>query len=168
MTRFLSAIAAICLVSLPAIAENASTGDVYACADISGNDERLACYDVAVGRLKAAEDAGEVTTITRSEVEKVKRDSFGFSIPSLPSLALRKSGTPEKELDEVTLGVKSVSTGGDGRLRVTLENGQVWVQTDDKGIRAKKAKEARVYSAALGSYKMKLDGGLAFRVRREQ
>lgn len=98
----------------------------------------------------------------------MKRESFGFSIPSLPSLALKKSGAPDKELDEITTNVQSVRTDGSGRLRVTLENGQVWVQTDDKGIRAKKAKEARVYSAALGSYKMKLDGGLAFRVRREQ
>ena len=45
MTRFLSAIAAICLVSLPAVAENASTEDVYACAAISGNEARLAGYD---------------------------------------------------------------------------------------------------------------------------
>jgi len=168
MTRFLSAIAAICLVSLPAVAENATTEEVYACAAIVGSEARLACYDAAVGRLKAAEESGEVTTITRKEVEQVKRDSFGFSIPSLPSLALKKSGAQDKELDEITLGVKSVSSDVYGKLRVTLDNGQVWVQIDDKGIREKKAKEARIYSAMLGSYKMKLDGGLAFRVRREQ
>lgn len=169
MTRFLSAIAAICLVSLPALAEDVSTDDVYACAGISTDADRLACYDTAVGRLKAAEDAGEVTTITRSEVEQVKRDSFGFSIPSLPSLALRKSGSDgDKDLDEVTAAVSSVSRDGAGRWRVRLENGQVWVQTDDKSVRAKNVKEARIYSASLGSYKMKLDGGLAFRVQREQ
>ncbi|MEQ9437038.1 hypothetical protein [Hyphomonas sp.] len=168
MTRFLSAIAAICLVSMPALAEDVSTDDVYACAGISTDAERLACYDAAVGRLKAAEDSGEVTTITRSEVEQVKRDSFGFSIPSLPSLALRKSGGGDEELDEVTAAVSSVSRNGAGRWRVRLENGQVWVQTDDKSVRAKNVKEARIYSASLGSYKMKLDGGLAFRVQREQ
>lgn len=168
MTRFLSAIAAICLVSMPALAEDVSTDDVYACAGISTDAERLACYDAAVGRLKAAEDSGEVTTITRSEVEQVKRDSFGFSIPSLPSLALRKSGSGDKELDEVTAAVNSVSRDGAGRWRIRLENGQVWVQTDDKSVRAKNVKEARIYSALLGSYKMKLDGGLAFRVQREQ
>ncbi|MEQ8299426.1 MAG: hypothetical protein RH945_02680 [Hyphomonas sp.] len=168
MTRFLSAIAAICLVSMPALAEDVSTGDVYACAEVGTDAERLACYDAAVGRLKAAEESGDVTTITRSEVEQVKRESFGFSIPSLPSLALRKSGETDKDLDEVTVGVKSVRKDGVGRLRVTLENGQVWVQTDDKGVRAKNVSEARIYSAMLGSFKMKLDGGLAFRVRREQ
>ena len=122
----------------------------------------------AVGRLKAAEDAGEVTTITRAEVEKVRRDSFGFSIPSLPSLALKKSGSSDKELDEVTIAVKSTRKDAAGKVRVTLDNGQVWVQIDDKNVRVKKPAEARIYSAMLGSYKMKLDGGLAFRVRREQ
>ncbi len=53
------------------------------------------------------------------------------------------------------------------RVRVTLENGQVWVQTDDRNIRVKGSpKEARIFQASLGSYKMKLDGGLAFRVER--
>jgi hypothetical protein len=65
----------------------------------------------------------------------------------------------------VTFPVKSVS-GSRGALIVTLENGQVWQQTDSKSISPLKKKEARIYQAALGSYKMKLDGGLAFRVER--
>ena len=133
MTRFLSAIAAICLVSMPALAEDVSTDDVYACAGIGTDAERLACYDAAVGRLKAAEDAGEVTTITRSEVEKVKRDSFGFSIPSLPSLALKKGGGSDKELDEITTGVTSVRMDSAGRLRVTT------TRAPAHGIRPKRA-----------------------------
>ena len=168
MTRFLSAIAAICVISLPALAQDISTSDVYACAETSDDAARLACYDSAVGRLKAAEEAGEVTTISRTEVEKVKRESFGFSIPSLPSLALRKSGTPDKELEDITAPVRSVRMDSAGRLRVTLEDGQVWVQTDDRSMRAKDAKEAHIYQAMLGSYKMKLDGRVAFKVRREQ
>ena len=160
MTRFLSAIAAICLVSLPAIAENASTGDVYACAEITGNDERLACYDAAVGRLKAAEDAGEVTT--------VKRETFGFSMPSLRSFGFKNDDGSQEKFDEVTLPVKSVSRDAAGKLRITLQGGQVWVQNDGMRIRPKNPSEARIYAAALGSYKMKLDDGRTFRVRREQ
>lgn len=57
---------------------------------------------------------------------------------------------------------------GPGQEGVRLENGQVWVQTNDKSIRAKNVSEAGICSASLGSCKMKLDGGLAFRVRREQ
>ncbi|KCZ84034.1 hypothetical protein HAD_00105 [Hyphomonas adhaerens MHS-3] len=161
--------AAISLAALPALAENASTSDVYACKDITADAERLACYDTAVGRLKAAEEAGEVKTFTRKEVEDVQRDSFGFSIPSLPKLAFgsRDSGgnSISDELKEVTFPVTSVS-GSRGALLVTLENGQVWRQVDSKRISPSPKKEARVYQAALGSFKMKLDGGLAFRVER--
>jgi hypothetical protein len=161
--------AAISLAVLPALAEDVSTSDVYACKDIAADADRLACYDAAVGRLKAAEEAGEVKTFTRKEVEEVKRDSFGFSIPSLPKLAFgSKDGSgnsASEDLTEVTFPVKSVS-GSRGALIVTLENGQVWQQTDSKSISPLKKKEARIYQAALGSYKMKLDGGLAFRVER--
>ncbi len=177
MIRPLALLAVFGLAALPALAEDVSTSDVYACKEIAGDAERLACYDAAVGRLKAAEEAGEVKTFTRKEVEEVKRDSFGFSIPSLPKLAFggkdADGNDKSDELKEVTFAIASVKKEKDlvrrdgDRVRVTLENGQVWVQTDDKNVRVKKSpKEARIYQAALGSYKMKLDGGLAFRVER--
>jgi hypothetical protein len=161
--------AAISLAALPALAEDVSTSDVYACKEIAADADRLACYDAAVGRLKAAEEAGEVKTFTRREVEEVKRDSFGFSIPSLPKLAFGgkdESGNAKSdELKEVTFPIQSIG-GRRGALVITLENGQVWEQTDDKGVSPRGQKEARIYQAALGSYKMKLDGGLAFRAKR--
>ena len=169
MIRPLALIAVLGLATLPALAEDVSTSDVYACKDIATDTERLACYDAAVGRLKAAEEAGEVKTFTRKEVEDVKRDSFGFSIPSLPKLAFGGKDDSGKdksdELKEVTFPIASIS-GKRGALKITLENGQVWQQTDTKGVNPRGQKEARIYQAALGSYKMKLDGGLAFRVER--
>jgi len=177
MIRPLALLAVFGLAALPALAEDVSTSDVYACKEIVTDAERLACYDAAVGRLKAAEDAGEVKTFTRKEVEEVRRDSFGFSIPSLPKLAFGGKDADGKdasgELKEVTFAIASVKKEIDPvrrtseRVRVTLENGQVWVQTDDKNVRVKKSmQEARIYEASFGSYKMKLDGGLAFRVER--
>lgn len=177
MIRPLALIAALSLTALPALAEDVSTSDVYACKEIAADAERLACYDAAVGRLQAAEDAGEVKTFTRTEVEQVKRESFGFAIPSLPKLAFGGKDEAGKDkleaLKEVTFAIRSVTKETDPvrrdgkRVRVTLESGQVWVQTDDKNVRVKKnPQEARIYQASFGSYKMKLDGGLAFRVER--
>ncbi len=171
MIRSLAALALLALTALPALADDVSTSDVYACKSITTDAERLACYDAAVGRLKAAEEAGEVKTVTRKEVEQVKRESFGFSIPSLPNFAFGKKDdggeAATEDLKELTEAVASVG-GTRGALRVTLANGQVWVQIDDKKVAPKHQSEARIYEAALGSYKMKLDGGLAFRVRRER
>ena len=99
----------------------------------------------------------------RQEVEQVRQDSFGFSIPSLPSLTLGKSD--DQSLKEMTLPVKAVR-GNRGNLVITLENGQVWRQTDSKALRNNGQTEAQIYEAAFGSYKMKLDGGIAFRVER--
>ena len=148
----------------PALAQEASLDAVLACRAIEDPTERVGCYDAAVGRLEQAQAEGEVKVITRAEVEKVQRESFGFRIPSLPSFGGGNDGG--EELERVTEPVKSVSSSG-GKLRVTLENGSVWQQIDDKNVRARDVQSAEIYQAAMGSYKMKLDGGLAFRVRRE-
>ncbi len=150
-----------------AAAQEATLENVLACKAIEAPLERVACYDEAVGRLEAAKAAGEVTVVTRADVEKVRRESFGFSIPSLPSFGGLRGPDADEDLSRVTEAVQSVS-GSAPNLRVKLATGQVWVQIDDKRVRAKSPKSAEIYEAALGSYKMKLDGGLAFRVRREQ
>lgn len=149
----------------PALAQEASLEAVLACRVIEDPAERVGCYDAAVGRLEAARAEGEVKVITRAEVEKVQRESFGFRIPSLPAFGGGET-SGATGLERVTEAVKSVSGAG-GKLRVTLENGSVWQQIDDKKVRARDVETAEIFQAAMGSYKMKLDGGLAFRVRRE-
>jgi hypothetical protein len=164
MHRILTAIGlGAAVIAAPAVADEPGFGAVLACKAIEAPLERVACYDAAVGRLEAAEAAGEVKVVTRADVDKVKRDSFGFSIPSLPVFG-GKAGETDR-LERVTAAVSSVS-GSSGSLRIKLENGQIWEQTDDKPAKAKSPKSAEIYQAALGSFKMKLDGGLAFRVRR--
>ncbi len=151
----------------PAFADDASLSGMLSCKAVADPLERVACYDKAVAAFEAAQSAGDVSIVTRAEVEKVRRDSFGFSIPSLPSFGPRAAGQAEAKLDRVTEAVQSVSNAG-GKIRVVLANGQVWVQTDDKSPRVKSPASAEIFEAALGSYKMKLDGGLAFRVKRER
>ena len=149
----------------PALAQEASLEAVLACRVIADPAERVGCYDAAVGRLEEAEAQGEVKVITRAEVQKVQRESFGFRIPSLPSFGGGET-SGATGLERVTEPVKSVCGAG-GKLRITLENGSVWQQIDDKKVRARDVQSAEIFQATMGSYKMKLDGGLAFRVRRE-
>lgn len=171
MRTSLASIAVIAL-ALPAMAETpATTGEVYACADISDDLQRLACYDTAVGRLKAAEEAGEVATVTREEVEQVKQDSFGFSIPSLPKLALPKLGGGDKdgEIKEIEQTIVSARLNPLKKVIITLENGQVWQQTDTTRIYVSKKKppqKAVIKTAALGSFKVKIDNGRVFKAKR--
>ena len=81
---------------------------IYACKSISSAQERLACYDNSVGRFEEAEKSGEVVTVTKTAIEKVERDAFGFNLPSLPSLGRifggndkneKSASKPEKEND---------------------------------------------------------------------
>lgn len=156
--------------ALPAAAQTGhtpSTSEVYACAEIEAGDARLACYDDAVGRLKSAEEAGDVLAVTREDIEQVKKESFGFPIPSLPDFASSMFGG--EEMDRLTVPVSSVGKARNGGFIVTLENGQVWRQTDSKQVyySAKRGVDnATVKSAALGSYMMKFDDGVLFRVER--
>ena len=96
-------------------------------------------------------------------------------MPSLPALFNRsnasgKTSQEAESIDEITVGVKSARIQGvTGRAIVVLENGQTWEQNDTTSLNAmslRKAKEARVRKAALGSFMMSVDGGKAFRVKR--
>jgi hypothetical protein len=148
-----------------------STEAIYACAEIAEDAERLACYDETVGRFEAAEAAGEVTTISKAEVEELQKDSFGFSLPSIPRIVMPKfgGGDEDAELNTVTLAVTEVERLRYDNLRVTLENGQIWEQTDGKRIQFSKrlgVEAAEIKRASFGSFMMKLDGGASFRVKR--
>jgi len=173
-----------------------STDDVYACAPIENDTDRLACFDAAVGRLQAAEESGELQTLSRKEIETVQKDAFGFSLPSLPKLSFGKP-KPKKETTEPTetavvketppKETKTAKTDEDGRLSsitaavtdvkkskisgltVTLDNGQVWRQSEAKKIyysRKKGVKEATIKRGRFGGFRMKLDDGVAFQVKR--
>lgn len=149
-----------------------STKAIYACAELADDAIRLACYDDTVGRFEAAEAAGEVTTISKSDVEELKKDSFGFALPSIPRIVMPKFGSGEKaDLESITIAVADVKRLKYDKLRVTLGNGQIWEQTDGKRVQYSKrvgVDAAEINRAAFGSYKMKLDNGASFRVKRIQ
>ncbi|MEM1105824.1 MAG: hypothetical protein AAGH87_05490 [Pseudomonadota bacterium] len=155
-----------------ALADDAvSTDALYACAETADDAARLACYDAAVGRLQEAEAAGEITTVTREEVEEVQRGTFGFSLPSFSALALPRLGGDDDDdgqIDSIVSPVAKIERNAFDMAVVTLENGQVWRQTEGRMMSIRGVEEAEVLRAALGSFKMKLDGGRAFRVRRVQ
>jgi hypothetical protein len=170
MYRLPALLVAVSLLAPAAVAEPETMDGIFACAAISSDADRLACYDEAAGRLKTASDAGEFTTITREEVERVQKESFGlpsFSLPAIGRLAEKSGDKKLAEIEEIEAGIVSVKKNSVGQTLVTLDNGQVWRVTDTYELRAKGAKKAVVRKAALGSFKMKLDNGRTVRVARE-
>ena len=141
---------------------------VYACAQVSGETERLSCYDAAVGRLRQAQQSGDIVAVDREQAATIRRESFGFSLPSLP----RMFG--ETEADEANASmqasVERISANGEGRGVFRLSNGQTWVQIDSARVRGiREGTNVTVRNAALGSFMMVPDGvNASVRVRRQE
>lgn len=155
---------------------------VYACASIADEAPRLACYDGAVGRLREAQNTGNLLAVDRAQAEEVDRDAFGFSLPSLgrlfgggsenasastPSVARPPAFTPTEEMQ---LEIARVAMRRDGTASFTMTDGQIWSQIDDKSPRnARAGGQVTIRRAAMGSFLMSLAaGGPALRVRRTQ
>jgi hypothetical protein len=128
---------------------------------------RLACYDGAVAEFGKLVSSGEIVVVDHERVAKVKRQAFGFS---LPSLSLFEHTDKPQELEQVTGVVAHASLGGDNKWMLQLDDGSVWQQTD-LGTLAKypkKGSKVEIRKASMGSFFMNLDGQRALRVKRVQ
>ena len=45
--------------------------------------DRLACFDAAAARLDEAEKKGDIVVVDRRQAQEVRRQAFGFTLPSL-------------------------------------------------------------------------------------
>ncbi len=173
----------IAALALPAAAQTSETqrsptnpavlDEVYACAQIGDEHQRLECYDHAVGRLREAQTRGDVVAVDRQQADRVNREAFGFSLPSLGNLfggvSSRSRGITE-DVAEISGRIAGVSQDRGGHATFTLDNGQQWEQIDDENPRnARSGGEVRIRRAAMGSFLMHVEaGGPALRVRRVQ
>jgi len=173
----------LCLVALaaPAYGQDMPSptpgvlDQVYTCATVGDERERLACYDRAVGRLREAQTSGNLVAVDRQQAQEIEREAFGFSLPSLPRLFGRRdsssgaaSGPAIEQVAELRLEIASVRQQRYGPATFTMTNGQVWQQIDDENPRNARAGGAvTIRRAALASFLMAVDaGGPAIRVRR--
>ena len=144
---------------------------LYKCAKIKAPETRLACYDKEVGRIKTAEDKKELVAIDAKAARKIKKEAFGFHIPSLPKLGLPKIGGNTKT-EALTAKVKSVRRSG-RKYIITLENGQVWQETGGRlNYIPKGDLTATIKPKSMGSFVISLNNGKTtvrgLRVKRVQ
>jgi hypothetical protein len=131
------------VLSSAAYAQEQMPAKVQACADIADKAVRLACFDAAIATYRSA-------------------------APST-NMAQPKAATPEDETaDSISIGVSKIEPGIEGKLRFTLEDGQVWRQTDSVALRnlGKGPWKAQLKQAALGSFMLKVDNRTPVRVKR--
>ncbi len=162
-----SLIIALFLFAVP-LSGQAATLSLESCADIEHPAERLACYDTLAGRLPA--DKAKESGTAPSEVDPIapKADAIvpdAFAVtPTAPAVeptsdaeaifGLEHKQKPAEERPEA-LQLKWTKKKKDayGKWIITLENGQVWRQTDSTRFSFKDSEQwVVIYRGALDSY----------------
>jgi hypothetical protein len=137
------------------------------CRKVAGDQARLACYDAAAGAMDQAESKGDIVVVDREQARTVRKQGFGFN---LPSLSLFEKGETPDQIDRLQLKVEGARQDGNGKWTVFLEGGQVWRQIDtgDFSVRPKPGMVATIRKAMMGSYLMSIGGRAGVRMHRDK
>nr|WP_232114426.1 hypothetical protein [Luteimonas sp. XNQY3] len=128
----------------------------HGCANVGEAAARLACYD------RAFPPSPEVL---EAAAEKGRAD-FGLNTPRDP---LRNPGQTGEHAnpERIESRVIKVDYGHSGRRDFTLENGQVWMQTEARSSgHVQVGDVVQVRTGILGGYQLITSAGVALRVRR--
>lgn len=126
----------------------------HPCAEIAHPSERLNCYDRAfppkVDGAALADRAREGFGLTKSEMRE--RD------PALAAPA---------EPEQIEATVARIDDRPGGQRVITLDNGQVWLQTEVKSLGALAAGDrVTIRQGSFSSYRLLTPAGVPLRVRR--
>jgi hypothetical protein len=138
---------------------------VFDCRKLADSAARLACYDRTVDAMSSAESKGDLVTIDREQRRAVRRQAFGFS---LPSFSIFDRGEKPEEVNRLTARISSAGRDPYGKWVVKLDDGATWVQTEsqDLGRDPRKGSSVEINKGLMGAYFMKVDGQAAIKVRR--
>ncbi len=137
------------------------------CRKITEDASRLACYDKAAGALDQAESQGQVVVIDREQAKAVRRQAFGFNLPSL-NIFSRGAAKSDEGFDHLNLDIASVHHSSQGKWVFVATDGAVWRQTDSEEIADEPHPGSKllVHNGALGSFFCKVDGQPQVRCER--
>lgn len=159
--RIVSGAFAVCVWAASA---SASEPARHRCAVIADDLGRLACYDAAFGRPEPAV-SGVVVADGRGAATGVGAEAdFGLSKWAKQRLDPEAARAAPRR---ITARVRQVGLRRDGRFVVTLDNDQVWLQSETMS-RARVAvdDEVKIREASLGSFLLVTTDDVATRVRR--
>ena len=142
---------------------------VTACQAISDPQQRLACYDASVGKLKTATDERDVVVLDKEQVRKTRRSLFGFSLPSLPSIfgGGDADDQDEPEFTQIESSIFRARAAVPGKWIMVLPDGATWQFAEiNRRIEPRAGDKIVIKRAALGSFMANIDGSNAVRVER--
>ena len=135
------------------------------CRKLTDNAARLACFDQTSAVLDQAEAKGDIVVVNREQARKVRRQAFGFT---LPSMSIFSRGEKPEEIATAEGKIASVRKVPPGRWEVKLEDGATWVQIDatEIPIDPRPCQSVKIRKAALGSYQMTVGNQREVKVHR--
>ena len=139
---------------------------VVDCRQIADNAQRLACYDAATDALTKAESSGDLVTLDRQQRSAVRKQAFGFSLPSLAMFDVGERGEGTDTVDEI---LASARQDPQGKWTFVMQDGAVWRQIDDEFLsRDPHGGSAIVIKRAMmGSYMLSVDNQPGVRAHRD-
>lgn len=151
----------------PPPARAAQLQQLLDCRKLTDPTQRLACFDQAAGVLDQAEAKGDVVVVDREQARKVRRQAFGFT---LPSMTLFSRGEKPEEITSADGVIAKARQLPGGKWEFTLEDGARWVQVDltEIPLTPKPGQKVRIKAAAMGSYAMSVNNQREVKVHREQ
>jgi len=172
------ALPALIIFMAPSIATAQSSeplSGLFACEVLVDTDAALACFRAETAKLRETRvttpsiDAGTQTgTTPQRPVERAAIKAPESNDDNAKKfIPLRRDETPKKR----TLTIQSAQTyGGNGYIRFTLENGEVWQQTDRGNLRLGRGSspdKLTIKKGALGSFRARVnDKAPSIRVKR--
>lgn len=137
------------------------------CRKLTDGAQRLACYDQAAASLDQAEAKGDVVVVDREQARKVRRQAFGFT---LPSISLFERGEKAEDIASAEGKIASARKTLNGKWELKLEDGGTWIQVDlsEIPIDPKPSQTVKIKRASMGSYMMTIGNQRAVKVRREE
>ncbi|WP_372785214.1 hypothetical protein [Phenylobacterium sp.] len=136
------------------------------CRKLTDNTARLACFDEAAAAMDQAEAKGDIVVVDREQARKVRRQAFGFT---LPSLALFERGEKPEEIANMEGKITAARQNNAGKWVIRLEDGATWSQIDTNEVPnpPQAGDTVTIRKAAMGSYMMSLGHHVAFRAHRD-
>lgn len=137
------------------------------CAKLTDSAARLACYDKAAHALDQAEAKGDVVVVDREQARKVRRQAFGFV---LPSISLFERGEKPEDILSNETTVVSAHKALTGKWVLKLDDGSTWSQVDltDIPIDPRAGDKVKIKKAAMGSYLATIANQREVRVHRDE
>jgi hypothetical protein len=140
------------------------------CSTVVEDRARLKCYDEQAARQKKAAAAASPAPAAASKPARATSPSsdFGLNEEALRKRQAASNPDTPKDPEQLVARVAAVAKKPRGEFRITLDDGQVWEETQhsSSSIPPGVGDTVTIKRGLLGSYFLERGAGLALRVKR--